>query len=344
MVSLFVSLPGIASAAPFYAWVDADQPSATAEYTPAHSRSSFGTVRVKRAGTGQYIVNLGTLADVDGGNMQAQAYGDNRNFCTLAWQGDYVADKFAMVFCYTPTGEFADTKFTFTYAIYGQGPTSLENEVGYASFWFTEGDTFWTIDPNDDHTYNSTNKPITVARWFKGVFVVNFQGQAGTAPNFRVTPTLTFQQHQCKLATVAANFAGVYCFDVNGEFVDTSFTISYNDGNVFSAVREAHVAVDLNAQTQPVIEHAFNDSSTTPTTVSRVGLGLYAVTFFGTGGTNLGVPMVLANNAGDTVQLSRRCMVYAWNTTVQTRTNTLVRCFKNDGGAVDSAFSLSFVR
>lgn len=311
-------VPEIASADVF-AYVNAYSPT-TAEYTPgsAFSRNSVSGVNtIKRVGEGQYLVNFGGFPNVFGGNVQVAAYGEDDNYCNLWWLNESGDAKTATIVCFDRSGEFADTKFTAAFTHYYEH----QDEVGYALVDYPEG---WSHDESADlneTVYNSTGQRLGYARFAPGLYGVNFFGQQGSAPSFRVTTYGFFGNARCRLGGSGASLAIVVCTAPNGQRVDSGFSLTYEDDIIWNSTLDGHLwstsaGVTSNIYSSTILEGV--------PTVSPTGTGTYEVRFPGLGGnTTRGVPFASAMDSGIN---SRHCKVKSWRRDGRTLVAD-VRCF-----------------
>lgn len=322
-----------------FAWVRADQPN-TAQYNPVNSRS-HGTHpnRVRHTQDGVYFVDFADLEEAYGGNVQVSAYGTDNAHCNHWWLSDieddvtHVKYKSAIVVCYTPGGDLINTRFSASYAQY----TWAERNVGYV----TVDDPIGWEDPGpvDPTRYNSSNDDIVLGRLGVGTYFVRFYGQGGTTPGFRVGAYGLFNNDKCRLGTVPVlGGVGVVCTDATGNRVDTPFTLAYENGNTWTALKEAHLVSDENGVTSNVYTEVIG----TPTSVNT-STGRYTVRIPGIGlASSSGAVFV---NAIESALNDRICKAVDWQRQPDNAVNVYVRCVRAGSNVAESSrFSVHYMR
>lgn len=201
--------------------------------------------------------------------------------------------------------------------------------------------------PSTMYSFNSSGGGISISRSAVGNYTVRFSGLGGGASaggNVLVT-AYGGGSEICKVASwnsAGADFTpNVRCFTAGGAAVDTMYTVRVVMNNAaHSANGNGYAWADnpTSASYTPSTMYSFN-SSGGAVSITRSGVGMYAVRFSGLGG----------GSAGGNVQVTAYgsnadvCKVASWSF-APTDFIANVRCFRSGGGPVDTTYSINVVR
>lgn len=339
LFAISLALPASALAAPssHFAYVAAHDPTAAAYYPQtAFNRSSAQQKnRITHSATGQYVVYFHGLGHLYGGNVQVSAYGADDAYCNLFWLGREGNAKTASVVCYNRAGQPVDARFTASYAHYLSGPNGHTN-VGYALV--TDPET-WEDDESaalDETSFNSSGQKIGFAHQDTGGYLLHFAGQSGATPNYRVTTYGPFNDAHCKIGLVIGSVVGVVCTTPDGVPTDSTFSIAYDNGDIFAPTAEGHARF---GEDGTLFEHYSTTGHMGPPTRQVVSPGHYRVRFPGLGGQNGGgIPYVSAVDQGP----HGRCKVGSYTSSITVVVD--VYCSAQQGWPAPRGFTINYLR
>lgn len=201
--------------------------------------------------------------------------------------------------------------------------------------------------PNATYSFNSSGGGINITRSGAGTYAVRFAGLGGGASaggNVLIT-AYGGGSEACKVVnwnSAGADFtANVRCFNAGGIGVDTLYTIRVvmnNPGNPAHGNGYAWADNPTSASYTPSTMYSFN-SSGGPISITRSGVGMYAVRFSGLGGGSSGGNVQVTAYGPD----ADACKVVSWSFAPADFIAN-VRCFRSGGGPVDTRYSINVVR
>jgi hypothetical protein len=338
-------LPTLASAQKLsYVW--ANEP-ASASYTPSTSysfNSAGGAINISRSGAGTYAVRfagLGGGASV-GGNVLVTSYGGGTEICKAANWNSGGADFTVNVRCFTAAGAAIDAMYTVRVTWYNS--PSPGRRVSYA---WADNPASASYTPSTMYSFNSLGGAINISRSGVGTYAVRFSdfgnGQGSTGGNVLVT-AYGGGSEACKVASWdnsgADYIVNVRCFTAAGAAADTMYTVRAAWGHSASIhPLSGYVWADnpASASYTPNTMFSFN-SAALPVSITRSGVGAYAVRLSGLGGGSLGGNVQVTAYGSD----AATCKVGSWSF-APTDFIANVRCFKS-GVPVDTRYSINVVR
>jgi hypothetical protein len=247
-----------------FGWVWADQPGA-ASYTPAadHQFNSLGaTNTVSRSAVGTYEVTFSGLGGVHGGNVQVTARGADSVRCKAAGWQTTGPDVTASVRCFSGMAA-ADGEFLASY----EAIDHADPQLAYTHYDPPPAPMV-TVAPDPTRSWNVTGvyQPTHTVLFTSPVtgFAIEHVTADGTGPEL------------CSFGVLR-----VTCFDAAGGPTETAFSYVKGLGRLpGSALRGAYAVYDIapGGIYPPMAPHVQQSSfSSTPITVTRLGVGLYAV-------------------------------------------------------------------
>jgi hypothetical protein len=338
-------LPTLASAQKSgYAW--ASEP-ASASYTPNATysfNSAGGAINISRSGVGSYAVRFSGLGgDTSvGGNVLVTPYGGGTETCKVASWGSSGADFTANVRCFTAEGAAIDTMYTVRVAWYYAPSPGRRTSYAWADSPLSVSYT-----PSTKFSFNSVGSAINISRSGVGTYAVRFSdfgtGQGATGGNVLVT-AYGGGSETCKAASWdnsgADYIVNVRCFTAAGAAVDTMYTVraAWGHSSSFNPLSGyAWADNSASASYTPSTMNSFN-SSTLPVSITRSGVGTYAVRFSGLGGGSSGGNVQVTAYGSD----AATCKVGSWSFAPADFIAN-VRCFKS-GVPMDTRYSINVVR
>lgn len=251
-----------------FAWAVANQPTATAPYTPPAELqwSSTGSPStVTRTATGRYTVAFPNAAGIHGGNVQVTAVGTDASYCkpggwTPAWGGLSVS-----VLCWNG-GVAADSAFAVSYgADYPPSP-----EAAYAWYDAPTAATQVTVTPPSYYASNVASIYVPTDR------VILALPSVSSLPMEHVTAVGSGPEH-CSF-----NTTGIACFDLAGTLVEQDFSYVIGLGRVrASGLRGAYATFDVPwpdvTTVTPRTQGGDWGTATGSLTVTRTSMGQYEV-------------------------------------------------------------------
>lgn len=211
-----------------YVW--ANQPT-SGSYVPSPSyqaNSSGATNRIDRLGVGAYRVRLPNLGRV-AGHVQVTAYGAGAERCKVGSWGPVGAEQQIRVFCYGPTGNRVDTRFTLTYVrngnILGASPLCCNPDGHPTAYAWANQPTAASYTPALAYQFADFGR-ITISRLGVGSYAVHTPRSLGNG-NVQVT-AYGDGSAQCKVSFwTSASGIRVLCFTTAGRPVDTFYDVSF---------------------------------------------------------------------------------------------------------------------
>jgi len=341
-VSLVLTGPAPAHAATsVYGYVWAHQPS-TSSYlagTGYEFSSTGGDIEIIRWEEGRYRVRFAGMGS-SGGVAHVRAYGPTSNLCTVAsWS--HGIDVGINVRCFDPAGSLADTRFVAHF-------TNRAGAAGnFSYFWAHDPTAAGPYEPFPTYAYDSTGVPTQIERTGTGSYLVYLNALSELYPeqhndgHLQVTAYHVDAVH-CGMRVIGDESPtplGVNCYDVDGNPVDSRFTVSYSHAVSHLGTNGARGnAYIRNSQTGPTYVGGWWSSGGGEPVVGHPGTGTYWVRFPGLG-TSRGHATVSTQEIG-----SSYCTVASWHQHLWLPDEVVnVRCY--DGGThlpVDQDFGVSF--
>ena len=218
---------GVAGSDLAYVW--ANQPTA-ASYMPSQpyqANSSGATNQIQRLGMGIYLVKLPNLGR-SAGNVQVTAYGPGPERCKVGSWRPNGTEQDIRVFCRTPSGTPADTKFTLTYVRGGNvlgEPVCCNPDGNPTDYAWADQPTAGSYTPNPLYQFSIPAQQITISRLATGSYAVHVPDTLNNG-NVQVT-AYGSNSAQCKVNfwTPAAGIR-VLCIR-SGSPIDTRFDVSF---------------------------------------------------------------------------------------------------------------------
>ena len=319
-------LPGVAADKYTYVW--ADQPAA-ANYTPnATYTHAGGPVKIRRIGPGRYQVTLGGFSRNDKPHAQVTAYGSGSEKCNSGGFLPSGQTTSLMVYCFTASGQPADSRFTAFVLLPRQAGT---------------GKAYALADKPTASRYAPTQKAgttVDVSRQSAGIYRVRFAGmaQSGASANAQVSARES-RAMDCTLQSLQSDsrrnlVAVVQCFKPSGTRVDSRFEVLAL-ANPQGMGKVGFLATQYDrARSGPYVFNSTNQGGS----MTRTGKGTYTIRFpgIGSGGGKGGTVQVTAMGGTNAY-----CKVVNWN---YRAFSASIACFNRAGAKVDSDFFALVVR
>lgn len=339
-------LPTLASAQKNgYVW--ANDP-ASASYTPNATysfNSAGGAINISRSGVGSYAVRFSGLGGdaLVGGNVQVTPYGGGTETCKVASWGSSGPDFTVNVLCFTAAGAATDTMYAVRVAWYYAPSPGRRTSYAWADSPLSASYT-----PSTKFSFNSVGSATNISRSGVGAYAVRFSDFGNQQPpppggNVLVT-AYGGGSEACKVASwdnSGADYTiNVRCFTAAGAAVDTMYTVRAAWGHSASFNPLSGYAWADNPTSASYTPNSLNsfNSSTVPVSITRSGVGTYAVRFPGLGGGSSGGNVQVTAYGSD----AATCKVGSWSFTFPDFIAN-VRCFKS-GVPVDTRYSINVVR
>jgi hypothetical protein len=214
-----------------FGFVWANQPSATAPYTPSllyQFNSKGRTNTVTRVTPGRYAVLMPGLGGGQvGGTVLVTGYSSDNTNCIVSDWFSNGPDLDVDVQCRNLAGAQVDGFFTVTYA----RSTSMLGVVGApAGYVLNTQPTNPAYVPPATHQFNSTGGVNTVTRAAVGNYTVHLPGLNQDNGHVQVTAS-GFAQERCRVnfwfATATGLDVNVLCFGPTGAPLDSRFTMNF---------------------------------------------------------------------------------------------------------------------
>jgi hypothetical protein len=343
------SATGYTGAGRAYVW--ADQPTSLS-YTPNLSfqfnSSAVSTTIVNtiaRTDVGAYTVMLPKLS-AKAGTVHVTAYGEGSAFCKVAGWNPSGSAQQVDVRCFSggssrfplSAGTPVDSQFTVTSTYVGSSARPM-------AFLWADQPTAASYTPNPPYQFNSSGKLNTMVRTGVGAYTALLPNLGASGGHVQVTANGTGSE-RCKVAgwypTGSAQQVNVRCFTSAGSAVDTRFTMTYVSGldllgsPCCSGTDSAYVWANQPTSSfyTPSLAYQFNNNTGATNTVTRSGVGAYAVQL-PYESLSYGDVQVTAYGSG-----SEHCKVASWSPSGGVQ----VRCFNSMGSPVDTSFDMAFLR
>jgi len=219
-------------------------------------------------------------------------------------------------------------------------PILASAQSGYV--WANEPATASYI-PSTTYSFNSSGGAIKITRSGVGTYSVRFAGLNAVSGGNVLVTAYGSGSETCKVVSwnhIGDFLADVRCFNHLGNPVDTMYTVRVGVNNAaFGKNGYAWANNPASASYTPDATYSFN-SSGGAISITRSGIGNYAVQFAGLGGGTVGGNvLVTAYGSG-----SETCKVASWNFAAGVNFVANVRCFTAAGVAVDTRYTINIVR
>ncbi len=308
-----------------------------------------GNDTVSRSATGAYLVTLGGMG-VLGGVPHVTALGKSGKYCdVLDWYES--GDEFIDVTCTTRTGAPADSPFTLTYLYSNGDPGPL------AYLWADRSGSAVDYAPDATYSFDSSGGTNTVHHPSAGDYQVTLPGLGSTRGDIQVTayagsglprdgvaPGALEAAPSCGVESWgpagADMVAEVICRDPSGTRADARFDLTFLQGIGPEGSIQTHDAYlwanRARAASYLPSQHYRYSHPGGSINVTRQGTGRYTVTL---AAMPKGGAVVVTAYGGGAV----RCGAAGIRTDGTPQTVS-VRCFRSNGQAVDSQFTLAYER
>jgi hypothetical protein len=337
--------PAAAAAIPGSAWLLADRP-ATASYPPAHQGTTAQNAAdstVTRTAAGRYVVRLPKLG-VGAGMVFVTATGPGNAYCKPGGWGPDGATQTVSVYCFTPNGSYADSRFTLTYT---NPKLSSSDEYGYV--WASQPTAAEYVE-SGPYQANSKGGKNRIRRVGTGEYDVEMTSLGGDPEGNIQINAYGSGAARCKSPWWGPDGTTqkirVRCHGPSGQLVDTMFTAAYFSGTAHAVVpaeysgyapATAYVWAEKASEPfyAPDARYA-RDSMGGDATVKRFGAGDYRVAYVDSYGGPWAIRSahVTAHGPGpEYCKLDRAERI----------DNVTISCFNAGGAAVDSRFTASMV-
>ncbi|MEM7133909.1 MAG: hypothetical protein AAF702_46875 [Chloroflexota bacterium] len=324
------------------AWVWASQPTID-EYAPPLSyqyNSAGGRNYIIRSALGAYQVSLPELGTT-GGMVHVSAYGGNHYCKVKGWWPSGTTQRIG-VNCFSPAGNPIDGRFTALFYRESRG------EAWRDAFLWADQPVATEYTPNLRYQWNSRGFQNRVRRLSKGQYEAMLPGIDRIGGTVLVT-AYGADSERCKVVewdqSENDTLVWVNCFDSNGKFVDTRYTLSYMKdvglGIQYSEQQHYGGYVWANQPTTPnYIPHETYQLNTAaePNTASWNPTGSYAVRFPLLKPSNSSTAQVTAYGTG-----SEYCTIASWNGRAGDYTSVNVKCYGSSGQPVNTQFTLTYL-
>lgn len=238
-------------------WVLANQPNATAPYTPtvaASYNSSGGSITITNGSTGIYQVNFGSLYNkLNLNNVQVVAAGGptggaTSGYCLLlGWNGKGTGNGAQMdIGCVDANGNLSPTQFFLEYQ---QRTSPFGSSAGGIAFLYADQPTAASYTPNTAFNFNSTGTSTnqnyaTVVRNSTGSYSVTIPGLESVHSDVQVTALSNVAPARCKVGHWLSNGNGgtsinVLCFNSSGSAADEYYSLAYSVNEPFGLTSSA---------------------------------------------------------------------------------------------------------
>lgn len=341
-------------------------------------------VRVKKESLGRYRVEIpfGLSA---GGNVQVTAYGPGSQYCNVGSWFSTSSTNFidVRVFCFNRNGQPADSMFSAlfqrvdegcsgTQYVWNDTPTFTGNRrpnelYSYAPIVHPQYMPDVSVrrrSPTVDY-YGPDSNVVGNANYRANLGVYSETYGIGDPIKTGVTHITAYghgNNARCQtgfinylvkeyvdldLALIGAISPQLYCFDTNGELVDTRFTVVNTiDAVSGNTLTDGYMVVDVNPRSgRLTIKQSYNRAWMTAggTQVNRIATGDYKARFNGltVEGRRSNVQVTARKSSGFKFA-PRYCKVNFWME-VSNGVDVSIKCFNENGLAADSGFNVSLV-
>jgi len=328
------------------AYLLADQPTATATYTPDANysfNSSDGVNTVTRTGTGTYDVRFGGLRRDAGAHddIQVSAYGTTAAYCKPSQWNSSGPDMVATVVCLLPNAVTIDSRFTAV--LLGARPFGTQAPF---AFVLAPGDTLTVNGLDSTGTgRNSTGGHIAQGHVSEGSYALQFDGMGKASASGPVGIEVSATgsgPRMCRVIAVdlTADGVGINCAKAGGQQPgDASFSFLWLTHGKPGARLAYAWADNLSASSYtPSAAYSYN-SSGGAITVRRTGTGLFQVVFAGLA-RPAGKKEIVGISSGWEDFAFGHCVIGSWGTSGTQDLAVNVSCFHTGGGASNQRFSV----
>jgi hypothetical protein len=209
-------------------FVWADQPAA-ANYTPSapfQFNSSGGINTVKHLGPGQYRVTM-PGPDVADGAVKVTAYGGNANSCQVVQWVNVTAGQHVFVDCFTPAGALVNNRFTMTFT----AGDDLFGDGGPSGYLWGNDPSSASYTPDGAYQFDTAGSSATVTRFGVGEYETLFPNEThGAQGDEQATPYGSTPAHcvvDGPVGNATSEQGDVFCYDINGNQLDTTYTMQW---------------------------------------------------------------------------------------------------------------------
>jgi len=215
-------------------FVWANNPTA-GSYTPDLSyqfNSSGGTNTIKHLGTGRYNVIMPGPVVADG-TVKVTAYGSSANFCQVDQWADVSPGQNVFVDCFSPAGAPVNNKFTMTFTA---SDDLLGDGASFSGYLWGNDPTSSTYTPDTQYQFDTAGTTATVTKLppNPGEWQASFPNEADGAQGDQQGTAYGSTPAHCIVdgpIGINGNEAGdVFCFDINGNLLDTLYTTQWMVG------------------------------------------------------------------------------------------------------------------
>lgn len=325
------------AAAKAYGYVWGYQPAA-ANYQAISGyeyNSAGGAIHIQRSGVGDYRVRFVSAA-APGAIAHASAYGSgNSSFCTIAAWAPSAGDELLRIRCFDGAGAPVDSRFVASF-------TNAQS-AGLAYAFSDDPAPVGWYEPATQHDALAGIQVsrIGVGRYLVDSATLSADGAALSDSGYLRASAYGVAPVRCEIldpAAYAPALIPVRCYDINGGWVDSRFTVSYSRTvNQFGQATPYGSAQVMPDPLLPPTVNAWTNPGGAPTAIEVVP-GTYQVTFPG-----LGHPRghATANVFGTPPQY---CTVAAWWSTLAGDEVVTVQCYDADSHEPTEvyAFDVSF--
>ncbi len=322
--------------APRWGYVVARNPTASL-YTPApkdQGNSNGGTNSVRRNGPGQYTVYFGSLGTT-GGVVHVTALGTIPRICTAGGWGPASPDELVYVDCFDLGGFQNDSAFSVNLI------DAIASPGRIAHVYADQPSTVGPYIPRLIDQYDGAGGTITISRPTTGLYQVVIPGLGPTGGDVQITAVATDATCRASWGSGGTTLiVQVMCRSQSGAALDSLFGLTFMQGLALKGYRGSHTAYlradrPHTASYLPKAKYRFSTSGLSPL-IRRVRAGTYVVTL--PGQPNGGSVQVTEAGLG-----TPRCMLTSLPKSGKPM-KIGVRCFDQNGGAVDAPFTLAFAR
>ena len=357
--------PVTSHASKAWIWADGrDVPSSSYQYNSSNKTNSM-----KKLATGKYLVTIPGLRERRGGTVHVSAYGKSKTHCKPQSWRFRNGNREIFVNCYTLSGQPADSRFTLLYL---NKPQLNKGDAGYV---YANKPQNKEYIPSKTYQWNKSGKLNTIRRQAKGHYVVRFPkanlseiitaGQTPKTPGGTIMVSaygrstshcqagdwLVTEETQAsdRVTTSKAVDANVYCFDKNGNPIDSRFTALYTTNAAlgpFDKQRGAYLWAHghkINKIYTPNKKYQSDQASALQTghTAKRLAKGTYEIHLKGVKPS--GKSGAFITPYGSTAAY---CNILSWTalTTSSGNQNTKlnINCYNTEGQLEDARFTLLY--
>jgi hypothetical protein len=297
---------------------------------------------------GQYRVDLPGL-DTEGGTVHVSAYGGNHYAKVVNWTyfsgtSSTGGTQYVSVNCFDPRGNPVDGPFVLLF--YKDSGTSGRTNA----YLWANNPVAASYTPAGTYQWNSKGLINTVRRISAGHYQAVLPGMTAAGGTVLVTAYGSGTE-RCKVGgwsqSGSDTVVDVYCFDVNGNPIDTTYTLSFltdvavGQGNVApEGYFGGYIWADQPTQASytPATSYQLNTASSSRNTATRSSTGAYSVRFPALKSSNSSTALVTAYGVG-----RECCTIASWSSDGSNGTVVSVRCYDTSGNPVDTTFTLTYL-